>query len=232
MPGKAQWLLPRLYLPGSRATTSVVVSLPRSLRLQITDCGVTRQRRCSAEVKGGAPASEGPGLCRHAAECYEKLSESPPEWSDGMPLVVFCEESMASLTQRCCPCWSLPSSPECFRVQGSTATCISLLLCKVVMPDNVRRMKKDPRVYVWVAGVGSRRGADGVLRRLMENAALEPNTVLPVNGRTPGVVLQFSTLPQVCPAQTCTSMHMRASVKPATPFCMPSQVANFASRES
>ena len=71
-------------------------------------------------------------------------------------------------------------------------------LCKVVTPDYVRRMKKDPRVYVWVAGVGSRRGADGVLRRLMENAALEPSTVLPVNGRTPGIVLQFSSLSQVC----------------------------------
>lgn len=63
------------------------------------------------------------------------------------------------------------------------------------------RMEKDPRIYVWVAGVGSRRGADGVLRRLKENAGLEPNTVLPVNGRTPGVVLQFSTLAQVCAAE-------------------------------
>ncbi|CAL5218711.1 g423 [Coccomyxa viridis] len=94
---------------------------------------------------------------RHAAECYEKLSESPPEWSDGTPLVFFCEESLAALSQR---------------------------------------LSKDPRIYVWVAGVGSRRGADGVLRRLKENAGLEPNTVLPVNGRTPGVVLQFSTLAQ------------------------------------
>jgi hypothetical protein len=59
------------------------------------------------------------------------------------------------------------------------------------------RMSTDPRVYVWVAGVGSRRGADGVLRRLMDNVGLEPSNVLPVNGRTPGVILQFSSLAQV-----------------------------------
>ncbi len=73
---------------------------------------------------------------------------------------------------------------------------------RAVILDLACRLSKDPRIYVWVAGVGSRRGADGVLRRLKENAGLEPNTVLPVNGRTPGVVLQFSTLAQVCAPQT------------------------------
>lgn len=67
-----------------------------------------------------------------------------------------------------------------------------------IMQDYIScRMSTDPRVYVWVAGVGSRRGADGVLRRLMDNAGLEPSNVLPVNGRTPGVILQFSSLAQV-----------------------------------
>ena len=59
------------------------------------------------------------------------------------------------------------------------------------------RVSKDPRVHVWVAGVGSRRGADGVLRRLMDSAASEPSTVLQVNGRTPGLILQFMSLGQV-----------------------------------
>ena len=59
------------------------------------------------------------------------------------------------------------------------------------------RANKDPRVHVWVAGVGSRRGADGVLRRLMDSAASEPSTVLQVNGRTPGLILQFMSLGQV-----------------------------------
>ena len=55
--------------------------------------------------------SEGLQLCRHAAECYEKLSESPPEWSDGTSLVFVCEESVAALAQRYCLCWLvLPSS--------------------------------------------------------------------------------------------------------------------------
>ena len=65
-------------------------------------------------------------------------------------------------------------------------------------------------MYVWVAGVGSRRGADGVLRRLMENANLEPSTVLPVDGRTPGVVLQFSMLAQVCKLNLLNSTAVRS----------------------
>ena len=38
--------------------------------------------------------------CRYAAECYEKLGESPPEWSEGTPLVCFCEEPLAAAGQR------------------------------------------------------------------------------------------------------------------------------------
>ena len=59
------------------------------------------------------------------------------------------------------------------------------------------RVSKDTRVHVWVAGVGSQRGADGVLRRLMDSAASEPSTVLQVNGRTPGLILQFMSVGQV-----------------------------------
>ena len=59
------------------------------------------------------------------------------------------------------------------------------------------RASKDPKVHVWVAGVGSRRGADGVLRRLMDSAASEPSTVLQVNGKTPGLILQFMSVGQV-----------------------------------
>ena len=57
-------------------------------------------------------------MCRHAAECYEKLSESPPEWSDGTPLVFFCEESLAALSQRYLLRWSALFSPCCCQVHS------------------------------------------------------------------------------------------------------------------
>ena len=55
----------------------------------------------------------------------------------------------------------------------------------------------DGKVHVWVGGVGSPRGEEGVLRRLADEGVAPPISVLRVAGSRPGLILQYHSAAQV-----------------------------------
>ena len=57
----------------------------------------------------------------------------------------------------------------------------------------------DGKVHVWVGGVGSSRGEEGVLRRLADEGVPAPLSILRVAGSRPGLILQYKTAEQACP---------------------------------
>ncbi len=57
----------------------------------------------------------------------------------------------------------------------------------------------DGKVHVWVGGVGSPRGEEGVLRRLVDEGVAAPVSILRVAGIRPGLILQYPTVSQATP---------------------------------
>lgn len=57
----------------------------------------------------------------------------------------------------------------------------------------------EGKVHVWVGGVGSPRGEDGVMMRLSDAGAAAPLSILRVGGCRPGLILQFASAVLVLP---------------------------------
>lgn len=62
-------------------------------------------------------------------------------------------------------------------------------------------------MHVWVGGVGSSRGEEGVLRRLTDERVPPPVSILRVAGRRPGLMLQYTTAAQARHARSNCQHH-------------------------